>query len=56
VRAAVAFLLSEISTLLGKGEEKEICLGKELDYENESARCIYAYNYEAVGLMRYKTP
>jgi hypothetical protein len=25
VRVAVAFLLSEISTLLGKGEEKEIC-------------------------------
>jgi hypothetical protein len=31
VRVAVAFLLSEISTLLGKGEEKEICLRKELD-------------------------
>jgi hypothetical protein len=28
---AVAFLLSEISTLLEKGEEKEICLCKELD-------------------------
>jgi hypothetical protein len=46
VRVAVAFLLSEISTLLEKGEEKEICLCKELDYEKESARCIqYAYNY-----------
>jgi hypothetical protein len=31
VRVAVAFLLSEISTLLEKGEEKEICLRKELD-------------------------
>jgi hypothetical protein len=31
VRVAVAFLLSEISTLLGKREEKEICLCKELD-------------------------
>jgi hypothetical protein len=31
VRVAVAFLLSEISTLLEKGEEKEICLCKELD-------------------------
>jgi hypothetical protein len=30
VRVAVAFLLSEISTL-GEGEEKEICLRKELD-------------------------
>jgi hypothetical protein len=30
VRVAVAFLLSEISTLLEKGEEKEICLRKEL--------------------------
>jgi hypothetical protein len=40
VRVAVAFLLSEISTLLEKGEEKEICLCKELDYEKQSARCI----------------
>jgi hypothetical protein len=31
VRVTVAFLLSEISTLLEKGEEKEICLRKELD-------------------------
>jgi hypothetical protein len=31
VRVAVAFLLREISTLLGKGEDKEICLRKELD-------------------------
>jgi hypothetical protein len=31
VRVAVAFLLSEIPTLLEKGEEKEICLRKELD-------------------------
>jgi hypothetical protein len=31
VRVAVAFLLSEISSLLGKGGEKEICLRKELD-------------------------
>jgi hypothetical protein len=32
VRVAVAFLLSEISTLLQKGEEEEeICLGKEMD-------------------------
>jgi hypothetical protein len=31
VLVSVAFLLSEISTLLGKGEEKEICLRKELD-------------------------
>jgi uncharacterized tellurite resistance protein B-like protein len=30
VRVAVAFLLSEISALLEKGEEKEICLCKEL--------------------------
>jgi hypothetical protein len=30
VRVAVAFLLSEISTLLGKGEGKEICFRKEL--------------------------
>jgi hypothetical protein len=30
IRVAVAFLLSEISTLLEK-EEKEICLCKELD-------------------------
>jgi hypothetical protein len=28
VHAAVAFLFSEISTLLEKGEEKEICLHK----------------------------
>jgi hypothetical protein len=31
VRVAVAFLLSEISTSLEKGEGKEICLRKELD-------------------------
>jgi hypothetical protein len=31
VHVAVAFLLSETSTLLQKGEEKEICLRKELD-------------------------
>jgi hypothetical protein len=31
VRVAVAFLLSEISTLLGQREEKQICLRKELD-------------------------
>jgi hypothetical protein len=32
VRVSVAFLLSEISTLLEKeGKEKEICLRKELD-------------------------
>jgi hypothetical protein len=31
VRVAAAFLSTEISTLLGKGEEKEICLRKELD-------------------------
>jgi hypothetical protein len=35
VRIAVAFLLSEISTLLEKGEEKEICLRKELDQGKE---------------------
>jgi hypothetical protein len=39
-RVAAAFLLPEISVLLEKGEEKEICLRKELDYEKESARCI----------------
>jgi hypothetical protein len=31
VRVDVALLLSEISTLLDKGEEEEICLGEELD-------------------------
>jgi hypothetical protein len=31
VRVAAAFLLSRISTLLAKGEEKEICLGEELE-------------------------
>jgi hypothetical protein len=31
VWVAVFFLLSEISTLLEKGEEKKICLRKELD-------------------------
>jgi hypothetical protein len=31
VRVAFAFLLSEISTLLEKGEGKEICLREELD-------------------------
>jgi hypothetical protein len=31
VRVAVAFLLSEISTLLEKGDEEEISLRKELD-------------------------
>jgi hypothetical protein len=31
VRVAVAFLWSEISTLLEEGEEKEICLRTELD-------------------------
>jgi hypothetical protein len=31
VRVAVALLLIEISTLLEKGEEKEVCLRKELD-------------------------
>jgi hypothetical protein len=31
VCVAVAFLLCEISTLLEKVEEKEICLHKELD-------------------------
>jgi hypothetical protein len=31
VCVAVAFLSSKISTLLEKGEEKEICLHKELD-------------------------
>jgi hypothetical protein len=31
VRVPVAFLLSEISASLEKGEEKEICLRKELD-------------------------
>jgi hypothetical protein len=36
IRIDVAFLLSEISTLLEKGEEKEICLRKE----KESSRCI----------------
>jgi hypothetical protein len=30
VRVAVAFLLSEISALLEKGEEKEICVREEL--------------------------
>jgi hypothetical protein len=30
-RVAVAFLLSEMSNLLEKGEEKEICLREELD-------------------------
>jgi hypothetical protein len=31
IRVAVAFLLGEISNLLEQEEEKEICLGKELD-------------------------
>jgi hypothetical protein len=30
-RVTVAFLLSEISALLEKGEEKEICLREELE-------------------------
>jgi hypothetical protein len=41
VRVAVAFLLNEKTTLLEKGEEKEICLRKELDSEKELLRCIF---------------
>jgi hypothetical protein len=51
VSVAVALLLNEMSILLGRKEEKDICLGKGVDQEKESARCIW-YAYEGVGLRR----
>jgi hypothetical protein len=57
VRVAVAFLLSEISTSLEKGEEKRdlFAQGTGLGKGINSVHLV-CLNYEAVGLIRYRIP